>query len=112
MDASHMTSPLLFASQQSRLSHMASRAEAIRQLQKLFQGDVLDIHGVSELIGMQRSSINTLLVRPSSGFPEPIFELRGKKRHPLRLWWREDIERWNAERASSRESSNTRGGAK
>lgn len=91
---------------------MASRSEAIRQLQKLFDGDVLDIHGVAELIQMQRSSVNTLLVRESSDFPEPIFELRGKKRHPLRLWWREDIESWNAQRISSRDSSSTRGSAK
>lgn len=91
---------------------MASKSEAIRQLQRLFDGDVLDIHGVAELIQMQRSSVNTLLVRESSDFPAPIFELRGKKRHPLRLWWREDIERWNAQRTSSRESSKTRGGAK
>lgn len=91
---------------------MASRSEAIRQLQKLFDREVLDIHGVAELIQMQRSSVNTLLVRESSDFPEPIFELRGKKRHPLRLWWREDIERWNAQRVSSRDSSSTRGSAK
>jgi|688.fasta_scaffold200918_2 hypothetical protein len=91
---------------------MASRTESVRQLQKLFQGDVLDIHGVAELVNMQRSSINTLLVRESSGFPEPIFELRGKKRHPLRLWWREDIETWNSQRTSSRDSSVSRGGAK
>ena len=91
---------------------MASRSEATRQLQKLFDREVLDIHGVAELIQMQRSSVNTLLVRESSDFPEPIFELRGKKRHPLRLWWREDIERWNAQRISSRDSSSTRGSAK
>jgi predicted DNA-binding transcriptional regulator AlpA len=91
---------------------MASRSEATRQLQKLFDREVLDIHGVAELIQMQRSSVNTLIVRENSDFPEPIFELRGKKRHPLRLWWREDVERWNAQRMSSRDSSNTRGGAK
>jgi hypothetical protein len=91
---------------------MASRSESVRQLQKLFQGDVLDIHGVAELVNMQRSSINTLLVRESSGFPEPIFELRGKKRHPLRLWWREDVERWLSQRSSSRQTSNSKGGTK
>jgi hypothetical protein len=87
---------------------MASRSEAIRQLQKLFEGDVLDIHGVAELIQMQRSSVNTLLVRESSDFPEPIFELRGKKRHPLRLWWREDVEIWLGNRPSSRRNGGAR----
>jgi predicted DNA-binding transcriptional regulator AlpA len=91
---------------------MASRSEAIRQLQKLFDGDVLDIHGVAELIQMRRSSVNTLIVRENSDFPEPIFELRGKNRHPLRLWWREDVERWLSQRSSSRQSSSSRGGAK
>jgi predicted DNA-binding transcriptional regulator AlpA len=91
---------------------MASRSEAIRQLQKLFDGDVLDIHGVAELIQMRRSSVNTLIVRENSDFPEPIFELRGKNRHPLRLWWREDVERWLSQRPSSRQSSNSRGGAR
>jgi hypothetical protein len=91
---------------------MASRSEAIRQLQKLFDGDVLDIHGVAELMQMRRSSVNTLIVRENSDFPEPIFELRGKKRHPLRLWWREDVERWVSQRSSSRQTSNLKGGTK
>jgi predicted DNA-binding transcriptional regulator AlpA len=91
---------------------MASRSEAIRQLQKLFDGDVLDIHGVAELMQMRRSSVNTLIVRENSDFPEPIFELRGKKRHPLRLWWREDVERWLAQRSSSKQTSNSKGGTK
>jgi predicted DNA-binding transcriptional regulator AlpA len=91
---------------------MASRSEAIRQLQKLFDGDVLDIHGVAELMKMRRSSVNTLIVRENSDFPEPIFELRGKKRHPLRLWWREDVERWLSQRSSSRQTSNLKGGTK
>jgi len=91
---------------------MASRSEAIRQLQKLFDGDVLDIHGVAELMQMRRSSVNTLIVRENSDFPEPIFELRGKKRHPLRLWWREDVERWLSQRSSSRQTSNLKGGTK
>lgn len=91
---------------------MASRSEAIRQLQKLFDGDVLDIHGVAELIEMRRSSVNTLLVRENSDFPTPIFELRGLNRHPLRLWWREDIENWNRNRTSSRANFDTRRGAK
>lgn len=87
---------------------MASKTEAIRQLQKLFGGDVLDIHGVAQLIQMQRSSVNTLLTRESSDFPEPIFELRGKKRHPLRLWWREDVEIWLGNRPSSRRNGGAR----
>jgi hypothetical protein len=91
---------------------MASRSEAIRQLQKLFDGDVLDIHGVAEIMQMRRSSVNTLIVRENSDFPEPIFELRGKKRHPLRLWWREDVERWLSQRSSSRQTSNSKGGTK
>jgi predicted DNA-binding transcriptional regulator AlpA len=91
---------------------MASRSEAIRQLQKLFDGDVLDIHGVAELMQMRRSSVNTLIVRENSDFPEPIFELRGKKRHPLRLWWREDVVRWLSQRSSSRQTSNLKGGTK
>ena len=87
---------------------MASRSEATRQLQKLFDREVLDIHGVAELIQMQRSSVNTLLVRESSDFPEPIFELRGKKRHPSRLWWREDVEIWLGNRPSSRRNGGAR----
>ncbi len=83
---------------------MASRSEATRQLQKLFDRDVLDIHGVAELLGMQRSSINTLISRKDRDFPEPMYEVRGKKRHPLRLWWREDIEIWKMNRERNRES--------
>ena len=77
---------------------MAWRSETTQQLQKLFDRDVLGIHGVVDLLGMQRSSINTLIVRKGTGFPEPIFEVRGKKRHPLRLWLREDIEIWKLNR--------------
>jgi len=57
---------------------MASRAEATRQLQNLFDREVLDIHGVVELLGMQRSSINTLISRKGRDFPAPIYEVRGK----------------------------------
>jgi hypothetical protein len=91
---------------------MASRSEALRQLQKLFDGDVLDIHGVAEIIQMRRSSVNTLLVRENSDFPNPIFELRGANRHPLRLWWREDVERWNSQRSITRQSNGAGGHAK
>ena len=91
---------------------MASRSEAIRQLQKLFDGDVLDIHGVADLMQMRRSSVNTLLVRDDSDFPKPIVELRGLNRHPLRLWWREDVENWLRQRSGSRQSTDGRKGAK
>ena len=83
---------------------MASRSEATRQLQKLFDRDVLDIHGVAELLGMQRSSINTLISRKGRDFPAPMYEVRGKRRHPLRLWWREDIETWKVNRERNREN--------
>lgn len=84
-----------------RLSHMASRSETLRSLEKFFTRDVLDIHGVAELLGMRRSSVNTLISQPSSRFPEPLYELRGKNRHPLRLWWAADVEAWAAARPSS-----------
>ena len=87
---------------------MASRSEATRQLQKLFDREVLDIHGVAELLGMKRSSVNTLIVREGADFPNPIYELRGKKRHPLRLWWREDVEMWLGNRPSSRRNVGAR----
>jgi len=84
-----------------RLSHMASRSETLRSLEKFFSRDVLDIHGVAELLGMRRSSVNTLISQPSSGFPEPLYELRGPQRHPLRLWWKADVEAWAEARPSS-----------
>ena len=86
---------------------MASRAETERLLGRLLDNDVLEIHGVAELLGISRSSVNTLIALEDKGFPEPIFESRGKKRHPLRLWWREDIENWSASRPSSRTSSSS-----
>ena len=84
-----------------RLSHMASRSETLRLLERFFSRDVLDIHGVAELLGMRRSSVNTLISQPSNRFPEPLYELRGKNRHPLRLWWKADIEAWASARPSS-----------
>ena len=84
---------------------MASRTEIERLLGRLLDKDVLEIHGVAELLGISRSSVNTLIALEEKGFPEPIFESRGKKRHPLRLWWREDVENWSASRPSSRTSS-------
>jgi predicted DNA-binding transcriptional regulator AlpA len=103
-----MTSLFLFYPYQSKVSRMASRSEAIRLLHRLLDGDVLDIHGVAELVQMRRSSVNTLLVREGSEFPDPIFELRGKNRHPLRLWWREDVEAWLRNRPSNRMNGGAR----
>lgn len=83
---------------------MTSRSEAAR----LLKADVLDIHGVAKLLGISRSSVNTLIVRGSAAFPRPIYESRGSERHPVRLWWRADIQEWE----ESRLSSKTRGGKK
>lgn len=73
---------------------MTSRAEAA----KLLKAEVLDIHGVAKLLGISRSSVNTLIVRPSADFPKPIYESRGSERHPVRLWWRTDIQEWDIAR--------------
>jgi predicted DNA-binding transcriptional regulator AlpA len=75
---------------------MTSRAE----LARLLKAEVLDIHGVAKLLGISRSSVNTLIVRESADFPRPIYESRGSERHPVRLWWRADIENWEASRTS------------
>ena len=83
---------------------MTSRSEAA----KLLKTEVLDIHGVGKLLGISRSSVNTLIVRDSADFPRPIYESRGSERHPVRLWWRIDIQEWE----ESRLSSKTRGGKK
>ena len=83
---------------------MTSRSEAAR----LLKADVLDIHGVAKLLGISRSSVNTLIVRESSGFPTPIYESRGSERHPVRLWWRADIDQWDRSRSNNR----TKGGNK
>lgn len=73
---------------------MTSRSEAA----KLLKSEVLDIHGVGKLLGISRSSVNTLIVRDSAAFPRPIYESRGSERHPVRLWWKADIEEWEASR--------------
>ena len=83
---------------------MTSRSEAAR----LLKAEVLDIHGVARLLGISRSSVNTLIVRDSAAFPRPIYESRGSERHPVRLWWRADIQEWE----ESRLPSKTRGGKK
>jgi hypothetical protein len=83
---------------------MTSRSEAA----KLLKNEVLDIHGVGKLLGISRSSVNTLIVRDSADFPRPIYESRGSERHPVRLWWRADIEQWE----SSRTSLKSRGSSK
>lgn len=84
---------------------MASRAEAARQLHRLLARDVLDIHGVADLLHIKRSSVNTLLVRKEASFPKPIYEVRGKNRHPIRLWWRADVENWLQRRLQKQEVS-------
>ena len=73
---------------------MTSRIEAA----KLLKTEVLDIHAVARYLGISRSSVNTLIVRRSANFPKPIYESRGSERHPVRLWWRVDIEQWDASR--------------
>ncbi len=83
---------------------MTSRSEAA----KLLKTEVLDIHGVGKLLGISRSSVNTLIVRDSADFPRPIYESRGSERHPVRLWWREDIEEWELTRSSYK----SKGGSK
>jgi predicted DNA-binding transcriptional regulator AlpA len=83
---------------------MTSRTEMAR----LLKAEVLDIHGVAKLLGISRSSVNTLIVRDSADFPRPIYESRGSERHPVRLWWREDVEEWEATRSRLR----LRGGSK
>lgn len=83
---------------------MTSRAEVAR----LLKTEVLDIHGVAKFLGISRSSVNTLIVRGSADFPRPVYESRGSERHPVRLWWRLDIEEWEA----SRSSHKSRGGSK
>jgi predicted DNA-binding transcriptional regulator AlpA len=83
---------------------MTSRSEAAR----LLKAEVLDIHGVAKILGISRSSVNTLIVRDSADFPRPIYESRGSERHPVRLWWRADIEQWE----SSRTSLKSRGSSK
>jgi len=75
---------------------MTSRAEVAR----LLKAEVLDIHGVAKLLGISRSSVNTLIVRESADFPRPIYESRGSERHPVRLWWKADIEKWETSRTS------------
>lgn len=80
---------------------MTTRAEVARILRR----EVLDIHGVAELTGMSRSSVNALLIRPSAAFPPPVYEASGDHRHPTRLWYRADIEEWN--RSRRRRSTST-----
>ena len=86
-------------------SARTSRSEVKRLLENLLDRDVLDIHGVSRTLGISRSSVNTLIAIEEKGFPAPIFQSSGSKRHPLRLWWRQDIEQWSENRPSSRTSS-------
>lgn len=73
---------------------MTTRTEVARILRK----EVLDIHGVADLTGMSRSSVNALMIRPSAGFPPPVYETSGDHRHPIRLWFRADVEEWDRTR--------------
>lgn len=73
---------------------MSSRTDVAALLAR----DVLDLHGVAALLDISRSSVNTLRVRRSARFPEPIYESAGSGRHPIRLWWRQDIVDWDAAR--------------
>jgi predicted DNA-binding transcriptional regulator AlpA len=83
---------------------MTSRSEAA----KLLKNEVLDIHGVGKLLGISRSSVNTLIVRDSADFPRPIYESRGSERHPVRLWWRADVEEWEKSRSSQKSKGGSR----
>lgn len=96
----------------SRVSRMASRTETERLLGRLLDKDVLDIHGVAQTLGISRSSVNTLIALEEKGFPAPLFESTGEKRHPLRLWWRADIEKWSESRPSSRTSASVKSKSK
>jgi len=80
---------------------MTSKSETAQILAQLFEKDVLDIHGVAEMLNISRSSVNTLISLPRKSFPAPLFELRGEKRHPIRYWWREDVEMWRNSRRRS-----------
>ena len=102
----------LFRETTATVSRMASRIEVERLLGRLLDKDVLDIHAVADLLGITRSSVNTLIAIEEKGFPAPIFESRGKKRHPLRLWWRADIEKWSESRPSSRSSASVKSKSK
>ena len=86
-------------------SSRTSRSEVQRLLERLLDRDVLDIHGVARTLGISRSSVNTLIALEEKGFPAPLYESTGENRHPVRLWWRADIEEWSESRPSSRTSS-------
>jgi predicted DNA-binding transcriptional regulator AlpA len=76
------------------------------QLKRALSKEVLDIHGVAELLGIKRSSVNTLISKPEFNFPEPIYETSGEQRHPVRLWYRRDVEQWQQERNLRSKSPN------
>lgn len=75
---------------------MASRERTAAVL----AAEILDIHGVADLLGIKRSSVNTLRVRRAARFPNPIYVSQGPGRHPVRLWWRKDIVDWAASRST------------
>jgi predicted DNA-binding transcriptional regulator AlpA len=69
-----------------------------QQLGELLRREVVDIHGVAEILGMSRSSVNVLLIRPASKFPKPIYETKGDNRRPIRLWLRQEVIAWRDSR--------------
>ena len=77
-----------------RLNHVISR----QQLSDLLKKEVVDIHGVAEILEMSRSSVNVLLIRPSSKFPKPVYETKGTNRRPVRLWLRQEVIAWRDSR--------------
>jgi hypothetical protein len=83
---------------------MTSRSEAAR----LLKSEVMDIHAVAKYLGISRSSVNTLIVRSSADFPTPIYESRGSERHPVRLWWKSDIEHWEKTRSNKKLKGTTK----
>lgn len=69
-----------------------------KQISELLKKEIVDIHGVAEILGMSRSSVNVLLIRPSSKFPKPVYETSGTRRRPVRLWLRQEVISWRDRR--------------
>jgi glutathione-regulated potassium-efflux system ancillary protein KefG len=63
--------------------------------------DLVDAHGVAELLGLaEPNRVSTYLLRHDD-FPQPVMDLgRGRPR----LWLRSDIERWSQKRGQRRRS--------
>lgn len=59
--------------------------------------DLLDAHGVAELLGLSHpNSVFTYLKRYED-FPSPVLDFGG---HRVKLWLREDVETWKRRRKS------------